>query len=517
MNLSLRQQARMTQSPPVFASLALAALALGLGPARAETLADAVAYAYQTNPSLQSERASLRSLDESWVQARAGYAPNVTASAGETSYHERLNGHSFYANTDSETLALVQPLYTGGRLRSRLTQAQAGILAGREALRRSEMDVLERVVAAYVGVLRDEEIWKINQDTVAALQQQVSDTLARFSVREVTMTDVAEAKARLASAQSSLANAQGALAVSRAQFVNVVGQPPGDLAPLPEISAVPASLENAFDAAEINNPQLLQAKYTEERSRARIAEAKSAALPQISAQLAWQHTPFLPYAPSQGFNDAKTAMVTVSQALFNGGMIASQVRQSVEQNNADRLNIDDARQQAVLAVSTAWEQLSASRSQISSYDAEVKADEFSFYGNRQEEKMALRTTIEVLNAELELTTAQQNLVRSRATEYVARAQLLQAMGVLTPEALTSKVAAYDPAAYFRHVQHKGETPLEWPARVVEKVLTPPIGPNPPAAIAEAHPGGSSMPPKPTGEGPIRSILSTLDTPPPEPK
>lgn len=506
----------MTKLQPLLASAALVALASGASPARAETLPDAVAYAYQTNPSLQSERASLRALDESWVQARAGYAPNITASAGETSYNERLNGQTQYANTNSETLALVQPLYTGGKLRSRLTQAQAGILAGREALRRAEMDVLQKVVAAYVGVLRDEEIWKINQDTVAALQQQVSDTLARFAVREVTMTDVAEAKARLASAQSSLANAQGALAVSRAQYVEVVGQPPGDLAPLPEISAVPGSIEAAFDAAEVSNPQLLQAKYSEQRSRARIAEARSQALPQVTAQLAWQHTPFLPYT-AQPYNDAKTAMVTVSQALFNGGQIASQVRQATEENNADRLSIDDARQQAILQVSTAWEQLSASRSQITSYDAEVKADEFSFYGNRQEEKMALRSTIEVLNAELELTTAQQNLVRARATEYVARAQLLQAMGLLNPAALTSKVAAYDPAANFRHVQHRWETPMEWPARIVEKVLTPPIGPNPPAAIAEAHAGGSPMPPKPIGEEPIRSILSTLDTPPPEPK
>jgi hypothetical protein len=210
-------------------------------------------------------------------------------------------------------------------------------------------------------------------------------------------------------------------------------------------------------------------------------------------------------------------MVTLSQPLFAGGQIASQVRQSVEENNADRLSIDDAREQAILQVSTAWEQLSTTRLQITGLDAEVKADEFSFYGNRQEEKMALRSTIEVLNAELELTTAQQNLVRARATEYIARAQLLQAMGLLTPASLTSNVTTYDPAANFRHVQHRWETPLEWPARALERFTAPPIGPNPPAAIAEARPAGTVMPAKPVGEGPIRSILSTLDTPPPEPK
>ncbi|HEY2483013.1 MAG TPA: TolC family protein, partial [Caulobacteraceae bacterium] len=237
----------------------------------------------------------------------------------------------------------------------------------------------------------------------------------------------------------------------------------------------------------------------------------------VNAQLAYQHTPFLPYTLSQGYNYAGTAMVTLSQPIFSGGLIASQVRQSIQENNADRLTIDDTRQQIILSVSTAWEQLSASRAQITSYDDEVKADEFSFYGNSQEQKMALRSTIEVLNAELELTTAQQNLVRARATEYVARAQLLAAMGILTPAALSSRVAAYDPAENFRHVRHKGETPLEWPVRALDSIAAVKIGPNPPASIAEAHGGGSVMPPAPTAEEPIRSILSTLQSPPPEPK
>ena len=507
----------MNKTTCLVASASLVVLAITAPAARAETLADAVAYAYETNPGLQAQRASLRAVDEAYVQARTGFAPNITASAGETSYHERQLGGSSYANTDSETLALVQPLYTGGKVRARLTQAEAQILTGREALRRFEMDLLQRVVTAYVGVQRDEEIWKINQDTVAVLEKEVADNEARFGVREITMTDVAESKARLANARSALANAQGTLAVTRAQFTATVGQPPGDLAPPPELDAVPATIDQAFDAAEANNPQLQGSKFTEQRSRARIAEAKAAALPTVTAQLAYQHTPFLPYTTSQGYNYAATAMVTLSQTIFSGGLIASQVRQSIQENNSDRLTIDDTRQQVLLGVSTAWEQLVSSRSQIRSYDEEVKADEFSFYGNRQEQKMALRSTIEVLNAELELTTAQQNLVRARSTEYVARAQLLAAMGILTPAALNSRVAAYDPAENFRHVRHRGETPLEWPVRALDSIAAPKIGPNPPASIAEAHPGGSVMPPAPTGEGPIRSILSTLETPPPEPK
>ena len=45
-------------------------------PAFAETLADAIALAYDTNPTLQAQRATQRALDENYVQARAGWRPS---------------------------------------------------------------------------------------------------------------------------------------------------------------------------------------------------------------------------------------------------------------------------------------------------------------------------------------------------------------------------------------------------------------------------------------------------------
>jgi len=49
------------------------------GAAHAETLADAIALAYQTNPTLQEQRANQRALDETYVQARTGLRPTVSA------------------------------------------------------------------------------------------------------------------------------------------------------------------------------------------------------------------------------------------------------------------------------------------------------------------------------------------------------------------------------------------------------------------------------------------------------
>ena len=502
----------------------IAAGGLATLPAHAESLADVVAHAYETNPGLLSQRATVRAADEQYVQARGSYGPNVSVNVSGTTYDDRqvvennahLPGIHDSARSLSESLSVAVPLYTGGRVHSQLNQAEALILAQREQLRRYEMDLLVRVVSAYANVRRDEALLKVSQDTVAVLEKQVADTNSRFDVRQNTLTDVAEAKARLAQSRSTLANAQGALGISRAQYISVVGQAPGTLDPLPTIDAVPPTITQAFDSAENYNPQLLGAQYTEQRSRARIAEARAGRLPSVSVQASLQHAPYIPYL-AQPYNYAATATVSVSQPLFTSGQISSQIRQATEQNNSDRLAVDETRNQVILGVTSQWEQIATLRNQIKTLEAAVEANTFSFYGNREEEKNALRSTIDVLNAQLELTNTQQAMIRARAEEYVGQVQLLAVMGVLNPAALSPDVRAYDPAQNFRSVQHKGETPLEWPARTLDAIGGMRVGKEPAASVAEIRGAGSAMPAAPDPEAPITSILSTLDKPPPVPR
>ena len=73
----------MLKRSRVLASAAVVAVMTGLGaPAWAETLQDAIALAYRTNPNLLAQRANQRALDETVVQARSGLRPTIGASAG---------------------------------------------------------------------------------------------------------------------------------------------------------------------------------------------------------------------------------------------------------------------------------------------------------------------------------------------------------------------------------------------------------------------------------------------------
>lgn len=500
-------QGRPRQLPRL--ACAVVALAIGLGgaaQAAAESLADVVAYAYDTNPGIQAQRAALKALDESYVQARSGYGLTASLSGGLTSYEVRRNGARADAETDRLGLTVTQPLYTGGRVASRVRSAKAQILAGREQLRRAELDLLQRVVAAYVSVLRDEQLLRLARDNVKVLEQSFADTQEKARVRTVTLTDVAQSQARLAQARTQAISLEEQLATSRAQFMSVVGRYPGSLEPPPELQALPESIDQAITAAEANNPQLRNAVFTEQASRARLAAAKAAGLPSVSARFEMERAPLQPYQPGP-YDDSRSASVVFTQPLFAAGQIRSGIRQAAQENTRDRLLIDDTRLQVLQAIAVGWERLNSLRRQIETLETELRANELAFFGVRQEEQFALRSNIEVLNASAELSASQLNLTRARAAEYVARVQLLAATGVLGPETLAPGAEPYDPSENFRRVRNSGATPLEWPVRALDSLAAPPVGAPKPASIPPVQPSGS---PAEAAPGPQPALRSTAD-------
>ena len=262
----------MLKRSRALASVAVIAIIGGMGaPAWAETLQEAIALAYRTNPSLLAQRANQRALDESIVQARAGLRPTLDVTVSGD-YSRDYSDTALDPDSDgaSASIGLSQTLWSGGRIGHGITAAEAEILAGRENLRGIEQSVLASVIQAYADVIRDMEVLRIRQANLAVLQRQLEESSARFEVGEITRTDVAQSEARLAQSEAELANAQAQLSTSRAVYAAVVGQAPGDLAPMPALPGVPADFDSALDVALADNPDIRAAAYTLAAAEARV-------------------------------------------------------------------------------------------------------------------------------------------------------------------------------------------------------------------------------------------------------
>ena len=435
--------------------------------ASAESLADAITLAYQTNPTLQGQRAQQRATDEGYVQARAGFRPTADIRATGTWYWQKYatcqilfgcfsgsaGGYNQNYNQLNATLSVTQPIYTGGRATARMKAAEAQVLASREQLRQAEAQVMLAVIQAYEDVRRDEQALAIRKDNVAVLQRQVDETRARFEVGEVTRTDVAQSQAQLAAAQALLSSAGAQLASSRAAYASQVGQSPGTLAPEPAFRIFPTTVDEAFDTVEYNNPAVRYAEYSEAAAEAQIAEARAQRMPQLGLQGSYGYEqPIHPWDTNANVRSA-TAAVVLTQPLFAGGAVESQVRQFAEQANIARTQLELARRNSIQNVSQAWSVLLAAKANIVADEEQVTAARVAFEGTRAEQQAGLRTTLEVLSAQQVLENAQLALVNARHDEYVASAGVLGVMGLLEAKNLVPGIENLPGGHSFEQLKH----------------------------------------------------------------
>lgn len=453
------------------------AFAFAAGPAGGQSLPEAVALAYETNPTLSLQRQQVRLTDEAFVQARSGYRPQLNASA-TTSYSATTvkAGRTGLVDTNGDgapdtsvgvsgvnernfgnaSITLIQPLYTGGRTAAAISAAEADILAARETLRDAEAGVLQAVVLAYADVRRDIRIVDVREKDVTTLSRQLDEAQATFDAGLVTGTDVAQARARLGTSRAQLAAARSQLEISRGMFAQVIGREPDNLEPKPSLEALlPQSLDDAFAHAEAENGRLRSAEMTALAARKRIEVAKAQRRPTISLRgssgYSGQIDPFATDRLAQNV----TASLTTTFPLYSGGLYASQVRQAVERSAMDETRVELTRRQIRQATRQAWSQLQAARAAVSTNGEVVKAATIATMGVRLEYEVGLRNTLDVLNAELELRNAELSLINARRDEYVASSAVLSAIGHLGVQTLSPDLAIYDSAASFERAHHDG--------------------------------------------------------------
>jgi outer membrane protein len=449
-----------------------ALLAGAAGPARAQSLQEALALAYANSPTLLSARAQLRVVDENVPQALAGWRPTVQISSAvgwtdsqvrapgfstqfgqQVAVGTNLNGPVDTSRTIGQnSIVVTQPLFRGGRTVAQTRRAENQVLAQRASLYATEQQVLQDSVTAYVNVVRDQEqlLLQINNEQV--LTEQLRATNERFRVGEITRTDVAQAESRLASAKAQRAVAEGNLQISRATFQRQIGQPPRRLvAPQPLRPPVRSAAE-AAQLAVVNNPNVISALFNEASARDNVDIQMSALMPQLSIQ-------------GQAFrtdnNVQPNTRTTGTQATFNltvpiyqGGAEYSLVRQARQQAVQQRQVLADQQRQVAQQATQAWEQLQSSRAQVESVRAAIRASEIALDGVQREAIVGSRTTLDVLNAEQELLTNRTNLVQALATVVSQSFVLASAVGRLTAQDLGLPVDIYDMRSYYLSVRNR---------------------------------------------------------------
>ena len=476
---------------------AIACLALGVvfcaRPAAAETLVEALSNAYLINPVLNAERANLRATDEQVAVAKSGLRPGISAT-GDAAFRNqesdvvggsrqkvqtcdevtRLNEPAFCASLDAAAAAatksitlpddgvthprgysvtLTQPIFEGFQNLNAIRQAKATVQAGREGLRATEQTTLLNAVTAYVDVVRDQAVVSLRQTNVDVLTEQLRQTKDRFNVGEVTRTDVAQAEARRSDAITQLYAAQANLKTSRATYEQIIGHPPSNLVHPPSIvHLLPSQFEDAMTLGDGQNPFILAAVYQEEASLYNVAQIEGELLPRVTLDADYTQR----FGQSRTLTEQQvfTVLGRVDVPLYQGGGVAARIRQAKETNNQLKKAVEDARLRIHAEVISNWAQLQSTASQIKSAQDALEANRIALEGVKEEEKVGQRTTLDVLNAQLEYLGSQIQLVTAKRDRVVAEYSVYSSVGRLDAQSLGLSVPFYDPFEHYNIVKNK---------------------------------------------------------------
>jgi len=422
----------------------------------AETLRQALSSTYKYNPRIDAERARLRATDEEVARANSGYRPQIGFSADVGVEHNETHPSALSNGTTNPrgyTVGLVQPLFTGFQTRNAVGEAESGVRAGRENLRDVERQVLLEAVAAYMDVVRDQAVVRLQENNVAVLTRELKATRDRFAVGEVTRTDVAQAEARRAGAISSLDLARANLKTSRATYERVIGNPPNNLRdPGPPDHYLPKSLGEATAIAEQENALIVGALYREQAARYTVDRIRGELLPSAELEANWTDR----YDSGRFTDRNETGSVTgrVTVPIYQGGEVAARVRQAKHIHVSRLQEIEQVRTEVREAVIAAWSQLQAARAQVQSDRTQVEANQTALTGVREEEKVGQRTLLDVLNAEQELLNAQVQQVTDERNLVVAGYAVISAIGRLDANRLEVASYVYDPELHYEEVRRK---------------------------------------------------------------
>ena len=407
--------------------------------AYSETLEQAVKRALSGSPELNAGHLAVLETEEEKFRARSAWRPDVSLKIKGGRKQSTIETSTVPSDTTSfspvsATLSISQHVFDFGETSATIKKSNILNFISVEQLRKARQDVIVGAVSAYIAVWRDLSLFEVAASNEKILGEQFLATEKRFSMREVTRTDVSQARARLQDAISGRIAADLSLQESLAVYEETIGSVTRlDLiewsVDMLAAYQLPETIEAAKELAYVKNSEMRQLRLQQQLAKMSVRENKSALLPTMSIEAS------LSNARNSSATLRKSTDVTVEGVLtvplYDSGKSWSklssakiQVRILLENEKAKKLTLE----RKILSL---WNTLQRTDGQISSIKSSVAANEVALQGVRREVEVGTRTTLHLLDAEKEYVQALASLVSAAHDKTRSHFLLMLECGILS--------------------------------------------------------------------------------------
>lgn len=419
----------------------------------AEELKNVLRDAYNFYPDIQKSKTELKISENDLKISRTDFLPSIDFSASQGRQisksnpdTSRINDNVF--NPSSFDIDLSQPL--GYTKALNLKQSKNKLDISKLSFYSTTQDVLFKASKAYYTVLKDYFLLDVSRRNEENLIKKLEATEKRFEFRDVTKTDVFQAKARLAESTSKRIEAENNLEISISDFKSVVGREPDvnwfntdktqivesnpkDWTKFGELPSLPLSLEQSIKTGLEKNPdykklqiQLINSKLDVKKNNLNFAPEFS-----VSGSIGRD----LDSSRTVQRKDTYSVTAKVSVPLFNKGHNIINLEKSKDSAITIIKSLETKKLDLTFQIKSSWKKIESTMSSIESLGVSVESNLMAVEGVTKEAGVGTRTTLEILDAQKELTQAESSLVNAQYQLIISSFELLKLCGILNFEYL----------------------------------------------------------------------------------
>jgi outer membrane protein TolC len=357
-------------------------------------------------------------------KAKGGFFPQVT-----------LRNNAFVASDDSAFskpntgtgLVVSQNFLDGGLREASVTGARYGVDRNRGALIRTRQTTTFNVTSAYYDLLRSQRLSEVSQENVKYSEALRKQILAQADAGESAPVDVFPVEAQLANARVDLLTAENTTRNSALALQSAMGVWPQSGFAIQEVEGGPSvtrsALKDQVDLALQMRADLAAAKADKGAAAASVKSARISIYPRPVITGTYQKD------ISGGItSDASQIIGGVVFDVFDGGANQAALREARASEDNARLQITQIERGVRTQVEAAYINLTSAQERLKASTVSLDASTKNFEAQKDRYTQGLATTLDLLNAEVQLVTARSSEVRARYDYYTAVAQLEYAVG-----------------------------------------------------------------------------------------
>jgi outer membrane protein len=415
------------------------------------TLDQAITTALNHNPGLKAADSQIEAADAGVLRSTSGFLPKITLSetwsrtdsplmALGTKLNQQivtpgdfdpavLNNPGAISNYNTK-LALVQPIFNGGKEYIGRSQAKLAKEASIQDRDRTKQETIYNVVKAYYGLLLARDYRKVAHQSLETSEANVKLAEARYKAGAVLQSDLLRAKVQLAEVKEMTTRSENGVRLAAAALNFAMGVPQSseyEISGSLSAQDMKKDLNELVDEATAKRPDLLAMELNRSNAEKSVSMARADYIPSLNvmAETDWNSDKL---AGDDGRSWA--VMAIVQWNLFDGLVTRSKVKESLATSSKMRSLEEQTRSAVQLQVRQAYYNLTASLDRIASSASSVQEAEEGLRIVQKRYETGMTTFVDVLGAENSLIRARTNALQALYDNNIAQVELKLAVGTL---------------------------------------------------------------------------------------